>query len=59
MSKDIEQFVEDMDFDTLLRYADEYEVEYDDPSTWLDDMWVDIEEEIRVKVLDAMLDEQE
>jgi len=49
----IDQFVEDLDFDTLIVWADILDVEHDE-SQWLDDMWPDLEGELREKVGDAM-----
>jgi hypothetical protein len=49
----IEQFVEDLDFDVLIVWADILGVEHDENS-WLDDMWPELEGELREKVGDAM-----
>lgn len=48
----IDQFVEDIDFETLLMWADILNVEVNCPPT--DDMWPDWECELRAEVGDAM-----
>ncbi len=56
MSKDIDgiidQFVEDLDFDTVIAWAKFLEVEVNYPP--IDDMYPDWENELRVEVGDAM-----
>ncbi|MHC4346341.1 MAG: hypothetical protein ACYSUP_16830 [Planctomycetota bacterium] len=47
------QFVEDVDFDTLIIWADILGVEHDE-NHWLDDMWPELEGELREKVGEAM-----
>jgi hypothetical protein len=49
----IDQFVEDLDFDVLLIWADILEVEHEE-NLWLDDMWPELECELRETVKDAM-----
>ena len=49
----IDQFVEDLDFDVLIIWADILGVEHEEKS-WLDDMWPDKESELRVEVMNAM-----
>jgi hypothetical protein len=49
----IDQFVEDLDFDVLITWADILEVEHDE-GIWLDDMWPEKEGELREEVGDAM-----
>ncbi len=49
----IEQFVEDLDFDMLIDWADILNVEHDEKN-WLDDEWPDKENELRVAVAEAM-----
>jgi hypothetical protein len=48
----IDQFIEDLDFDVLLIWADILEVEVNYPP--VDDMWPDWENELRVEVAGAM-----
>ena len=50
----IDQFIEDLDFDVLIIWADTLEVEHDE-ELWLDDMWPDKENELRVAVGEALL----
>ena len=49
----IDQFVSDLEFDVLIIWADVLDVEHDE-NMWLDDMWTDAENELRVQVGDAM-----
>ena len=49
----IDQFIEDLDYDVLVAWANIFEVEVNPPSL-LDDMWLDWESELRVEVGDAM-----
>ena len=49
----IEQFVEDLEFDVLLGWADLFKVEHNEKH-WLDDEWPDKEDELRVEVADSM-----
>lgn len=49
----IDQFIEDLDFDVLIIWADILNVEHDE-DMWFDDMWPDAESELRVEVGDAM-----
>lgn len=49
----IDQFIEDLDFEVLIIWADILGVEHDE-DFWLDDMWPDCESELRVEVGDAM-----
>ena len=49
----IDQFIEDLDFKVLIIWADILGVEHDE-DMWLDDMWPDAENELRVQVGDAM-----
>jgi hypothetical protein len=51
---DIDEYVDNMDFDDVVAYAQQHDIEFDDPSQWLDDMWPDLESELRVKVMDHM-----
>ena len=47
------QFVEDLEFDTLLVWADILKVSPDE-NQWLDDDWPDREDDLRVAVAEAM-----
>ena len=47
------QFVEELEFDTLLIWADIFCVDHDEKQ-WLDDMWPDKESELRTAVAEAM-----
>jgi len=49
----IDQFVEDIDFDTLIMWADTLGVEHDE-GQWLDDMWPDRDNDLRMSVGNAM-----
>lgn len=49
----IDQFIEDLDFDVLIIWADILDVEHDE-SQWLDDMWPEYECELRTAVGEAM-----
>jgi hypothetical protein len=49
----IDQFVEDLDFEVLCIWADILNVDHEE-EIWLDDMWPDLENELRVEVSDAM-----
>lgn len=49
----IETYVGNLNFDTLLAWADILDVGYD-VDMWLDDMWTDCEDELRVEVAQAM-----
>lgn len=49
----IDQFVENLDFDVLIIWADILDVEHEE-NLWLDDMWPELESELRVKVSEAM-----
>lgn len=49
----IDQFVEDLDFDVLIIWADILNVEHEENS-WLDDMWPELENELREKVGEAI-----
>lgn len=48
----IEQFIEDIDFDTLIAWAKFLEVDVEEPP--IDDMWPDWENELRVEISAAM-----
>ena len=48
----IDQFIEVLDFDTLIAWADVLDVEVNYPPTG--DMWPDWENELRVEVGEAM-----
>ena len=49
------QLIDDMDFDTLIVWADYFDVEHEE-NLWLDDMWPDYESELRVSVAEALID---
>lgn len=49
----IDQFIEDLDFEVLIIWADILGVEHEE-DMWLDDMWTDCESELRAEVGDAM-----
>lgn len=49
----IDQFVSDLDFEVLIIWADILNVEHDE-DMWLDDMWTDCEDELRVEVAEAV-----
>jgi len=49
----VDQLFENMDFDTLIIWANELDVEVNYPP--LDDMWPDWENELRVEVAETML----
>ena len=49
----IDQFIEDLDFEVLIVWADILDVEHEE-NLWLDDMWPELEGELRVEVGDAM-----
>lgn len=49
----IEQFVDDMQFDTLKVWAELFGVTYEQPA--VDDDWPDWEDELRVKIAEAMM----
>ncbi len=49
----IDQFVEDLDFDVLLCWADILGIGHEE-ETWLKDEWLDREDELRVLVAEAM-----
>lgn len=48
----IDQFVEDLDFEVLIIWADILNVDVDPPP--LSDMWPDWQNELRIEVGDAM-----
>lgn len=50
----IEQFIEDLDFDVLVIWADTLGVKHDF-NMWFDDDWPDKEDELRVNVGAALL----
>jgi len=50
----IDQFIEDMDFDTLLIWANTLDVEVNYPP--VGDMWPDWECELRTEVAEALFD---
>jgi len=49
----INQFTEDLDFDVLIVWADILGVDHDE-KTWLGDMWVEREVDLRNEVAEAM-----
>ncbi len=49
----IEQYVEDLEFDALLAEADNLGV-YHEEVCWLDDQWPDEEDALRVNVKNAL-----
>lgn len=49
----IDQFVEDLEFDVLVCWADTLGIEHDEKQ-WLDDDWPDKDSELRTSVGDAM-----
>lgn len=49
----IDNFVEELDFDILIAWADILKVRHDE-DVWLDDVWPDKEDQLRVEVGDAM-----
>lgn len=51
----IEQFVEDLEFDVLVIWADILKVGHDE-ELWLDDIWPEKENELRTEVAQAMMD---
>jgi len=48
------QLIEDMDFDTLIIWANILEVEVNYPP--VDDMWPEWDNELRVEVVEALID---
>ena len=49
----IEQFVEDLSFDALISWADTLGIEHDE-NQWLDDEWPRKDNELRVRVSEAI-----
>jgi len=54
----IEEFVQRMDIDDVTAYARANDIDHDDISTWLDDMWPQLESELRVKVADHLSEQK-
>ena len=54
----IEQLLDEISFETVIGWANIYNVPHDE-ETWFDDEWPDKEGELRVQVAAAMLKAQE
>jgi hypothetical protein len=52
-----EQFVDDLSFETMLAWCDIYKV-FHDEEMWVDDDWIDKEDELRDNLVDAIVGER-